>query len=180
MRTVAPLLYQFAGLHAFFSLTKKTTNLTACKTMKVTSKILDTELKKGFLRVAFATSDNETVNEHFGWANSFLIYDVSRVGFVKVGKIQFDTDSRDTECNPENKHFEKINALQSCHIVYSQSIGGPAAARLTQKKIHPLVVKNSPPITNTLTELKAVLNGPVPPWVRKLVEKEDPQRFDSI
>jgi nitrogen fixation protein NifX len=148
--------------------------------MTITSKILDTKVNDGCLRIAFATSDQQTINEHFGWANCFLVYDVSKGGFSKVGKVEFEKTDKESECNPENKHFEKINALQSCHIVYSQSIGGPAAARLTQRKIHPLVAKNSPPIASILNDVKKLLNGTVPPWVRRLVKMEDPMRFESF
>jgi nitrogen fixation protein NifX len=147
--------------------------------MKITSQILDTEQRKGFLRVAFATSDSETINDHFGWARLFLIYDVSPTGYFKVGKIQFAEADEAEECNPENKHFAKIKALKTCHIVYSQSIGGPAAARLTQQKIHPLVAKDNPTIESVLNNLKQVLNGPTPPWLRKIIGREDPLRFES-
>ncbi len=147
--------------------------------MTLTSKILDANINQGCLRIAFATSDLQTINAHFGWASCFLVYDLSKTGFFKVGKVEFSDRINDKECNPENKHFEKINALQTCHIIYSQSIGGPAAARLTQQKIHPLVVKNSPPITKILNDLKQVLNGALPPWVRRLVHMDDPMRFEG-
>ena len=148
--------------------------------MKIISQILDTEQRKGYLRVAFATSDSETINDHFGWARSFLIYDVSGKDYHKVGKVQFAEAEEAEECNPENRHFEKINALKSCHIVYSQSIGGPAAARLTQQKIHPMVAKDNPPIQSILNNLKTVLSGPIPPWMRKLTGAKDPMRFEMF
>ncbi len=149
--------------------------------MKLISQVLNLDLKEGFLRIAFASSDNKTINDHFGWATSFLIYDVSRTDFYEAGRIRFSLDEEITErAIPENKHFEKINALKTCHIVYSQSIGGPAAARLIQQKIHPMVVKHCPTISNTLKDLKALLNGPIPPWVRKIVKLNDSKRFESF
>lgn len=147
--------------------------------MKIISQILDTEQRQGCLRVAFATSDGQTINDHFGWARSFFIYDVSPQDRFKVGKVQFAEADETEECHPENRHFEKINALKTCHIVYSQAIGGPAAAKLTQQNIHPLVVKDNPTIESILNRLQEVLNGPLPPWLRKITGRRDPLRFES-
>lgn len=143
------------------------------------SQVLDTEQRKGFVRVAFASSDSKTINDHFGWAKNFLIYDVSGSKCYKVGKVMFSEAAEKEVCNPENKHFEKINALKSCHIVYSQSIGGPAAARLTQQKIHPMIARDTTDIDTVLGDLKRLLNGPVPPWMRKITGMQDPNRFDA-
>ena len=143
------------------------------------SQVLDTEQRKGYVRVAFATSDNKTINDHFGWAKRFLIYDVSGSSCFKVGQIMFSDAIEKEVCNPENKHFEKINALKSCHIVYSQSIGGPAAARLTQEKIHPMVASNATYIDTVLDDLKKLLSGAMPPWMRKITGIQDPNRFDA-
>ena len=147
--------------------------------MRVISKILDPDIKKGSLRIAFASSDGKTINEHFGWADTFMIYDVSEKEFHKVGRVKFLQEKEPIPCQPEDRHFSKINELNSCHIIYSQSIGGPAAARLTQNKIHPIVVRRNPTIERTLNELKTILKGPVlPPWIRRLIEQQESDSFD--
>lgn len=141
---------------------------------------MDTKQREGCVRVAFASSDNITINDHFGRSKSFLIFDVSSTGYFKAGKVQFSETEETKVCNPENKHFEKIKALSTCHIVYSQSIGGPVAARLIQQKIHPMVAKDNPTIESILTHLKVMLGGTVPPWMRKITGVEDPRRFESF
>ena len=42
-------------------------------------------------------------------------------------------------------------ALADCALVYVAEIGGPAAARLVQKRIHPLKSKDREPITEVVT-----------------------------
>ncbi len=144
--------------------------------MKVAAQLIIPKPKDGSLRVAFATGDGINVDEHFGWAHTFVLYDVSAEKITKAGRIVFSSEKLDERGNDE-KLFGKIEALEGCHIVYSQAIGGPAAARLTRKKIQPLVVKGEARIEKLLEEFKKVLNGQMPPWLMKLVKKEDPERF---
>lgn len=147
--------------------------------MKIAAQLTIPKVEDGSLRIAFATRDGINVNEHFGWARTFLLYDVSAKSISKAGKIVFSSEKLDESGN-DNKLFGKIDALQECHIIYSQAIGGPAAARLTRMKIQPLVVKGESRIEKLLEEFKKVLNGQMPPWLRKLVGKEDPERFSRF
>lgn len=144
--------------------------------MKVTAQLIIPKVKDGFMRIAFATRDGINVDEHFGWARTFVLYDVSAESINRAGRIVFSSEELDERGN-DDKLPGKIEALKCCHIVYSQAIGGPAAARLTRKKIQPLVVKGESSIEKLLEEFKKVLNGPMPPWLRKLVGKDDPERF---
>lgn len=147
--------------------------------MKVVGQLLVPEVAEGCLRVAFATKDGKSVNEHFGWGRDFVIYDVSSEGARKVGKMIFSGEGLDERGN-DDKLSEKIAALEDCHIVYSQAIGGPAAARLTRKKIQPMVVMEEKSIEGLLEELTARLKRPMPPWLRKITKPDDPARFDGF
>ena len=147
--------------------------------MKVSAQLVNSKIKEGFLRIAFATKDGINVNDHFGWARTFVLYDVSVENVSKAGMILFSSEKLDERGN-DDKLFGKIEALKECHIVYSQAIGGLAAARLTRKKIQPLVVRNETRIEKLLEEFRKVLNGPTPPWMRKLVGKDDPNRFSRF
>lgn len=147
--------------------------------MEVTAQLIIPKVQDGFLRIAFATGNGINVNDHFGWAHVFLLYDVSAEKIAKAGRIAFSSEELDERGN-DDKLLGKIDALEGCHIVYSQAIGGPAAARLTRKKIQPLVVKEESRIDKLLEEFKKILNKPLPPWLRKLVKKEDPERFSRF
>jgi len=146
--------------------------------MKVVAQIKNQEIPEGALRLAFASTDGETVDDHFGWAKNFVLFDVSKDNISKAGKITFSGKDLDEKGN-DDKLIDKVDALKDCHIVYSAAIGGPAAARLTRLKIQPLVVKDEALIVNLLEELKRVLGGTPPPWIRKLIKNDDPARFDE-
>jgi len=147
--------------------------------MKLVSKITVESPKEGALRVAFATTDGEHVNDHFGWAKTFVLYDVTRETISKAGKIAFSGEGLSEKGN-DDKLTGKIEALAGCHIIYSEAIGGTAAARLTNRKIQPMVAKDDKSITSICSKLRETLNGAAPPWLRKITKTEDPGRFDRF
>jgi nitrogen fixation protein NifX len=145
--------------------------------MKVTAKLTVSTPPDGAVRVAFATTDGLRVDDHFGWAKRFLLYDVSAAGYVKAGKIEFD-GSELSEKGNDDKLTDKIAALTGCHLIYSVAVGGPAAARLTRARIQPMVVKEEDGLEALLTQLTGVMRGTMPPWLRKITKTDDPTRFD--
>jgi nitrogen fixation protein NifX len=148
--------------------------------MKLQSQIVVPTVEKGRLRVAFATNDGVTVNEHFGWGRQFILYDVAKDGAHKAGKIVFDSQEMDDRGN-DDKLAGKIETLRGCHIVFAEAIGGPAAARLTRERIQPMVVKEENDVARLIEQIKNVLNQPVvPPWLRRITKDEDPARFDNF
>lgn len=147
--------------------------------MKVVSKITTPVVEEGRLRVAFASKDGISVNDHFGWAQNFVLYDISATGVSKAGRIGFSGEELDQKGN-DDKLTAKIDALETCHIIYSQAIGGPAAARLIRRRIQPMVVKDEASISALCNQIKETLNGPMPPWLRKITKTEDPDRFKNF
>lgn len=144
--------------------------------MKVQSKILTPEVEAGALRIAFASTDGETVDLHFGKGMEFVLFDVNAKGYKKSGKITFSAEGED-EPEHSTRNQVKTEALVGCHIVYSAAIGGPVAAKLTQRNIQPLIVKEEARIPALLEQFQNLLNGPLPPWIGKLIRKNDPNRF---
>lgn len=147
--------------------------------MKLIAKLTIPDIEKGAVRVAFASTDGITVDDHFGWARSFYIYDISAKGSRKSGRIVCEAETAEGG-NNEDKLEAKVEALDGCHIVYSRAIGGPAAARLTRKRIQPLIARDEVEIETLIAQLGRVLNGPMPPWLRRLTREEDPARFEGF
>jgi nitrogen fixation protein NifX len=148
--------------------------------MKIQSQLIIPTVEKGSLRVAFATNNGTTVNEHFGWGKQFLVYDVSKEGHHKAGKIVFDSKEMDERGN-DDKLEVKIEALRGCHLIFAEAIGGPAAARLTRERIQPMVVKDENDIVKLLEQLADVLKQPsMPPWLRRITKSADPERFNNF
>ncbi|HEX9179244.1 MAG TPA: nitrogen fixation protein NifX [Burkholderiales bacterium] len=128
------------------------------------------------MKVAFATEDMQHVDAHFGWARNIVIYEVEPTGFRKVEAVRFEGDLQ--EDGSEDKLAPKLDAIADCAIVYVAAIGGSAAARVVNARVHPVKVPRPEPIANLLTRLVEVLNGTPPPWLRKAMMKGRERRPD--
>ena len=124
------------------------------------------------IKVAFATKDMKEVNAHFGGAKEFVVYKVSKDGFELSEVIKTDT----SEMEGDDKTDFKVKALAGINIVYVESIGGTAAAKVIRGGLNPMKVPEPRPIEDVLKELVGMLNGNPPPWVKKIMndtESED-------
>ncbi len=128
------------------------------------------------MKIAFATQDKVSVNAHFGWAKSIVVYDVSPQGHHFVESFEFgDTLEEDGD---EDKLAPKLEAIKDCAIVYVAAIGGSGAARVVAMKIHPMKVPQPELIAGILDKLQGVLQGTPPPWLRKALAKDSERSFD--
>jgi nitrogen fixation protein NifX len=129
--------------------------------------------RKGlFMKVAFASTDKIHVDEHFGQAKEFYLWEIGPESAEFTGVLQVNEGDGDADDRIEARSA----ALADCALVYVGQIGGPAAARLVAKKIHPLKSKDAEPITDVVEKLQQVLQGNPPPWLRKAMLKgERPQ-----
>jgi nitrogen fixation protein NifX len=126
------------------------------------------------MKVAFATKDMETINAHFGGAKEFIVYNVSKEGFELGGVVKTDT----SELAGDDKTDFKVKALNGINIMYCESIGGTAAAKVIRAGINPMKVQEPRKIEAVLNELVAMINGNPPPWVKRIMHietTEDPR-----
>lgn len=128
------------------------------------------------MKIAFATQDKESVNAHFGWAKSIVVYDISPQGYQFVESFEFGDKLE--EDGDEDKLAPKLEAIKDCAIVYVAAIGGSGAARVVAMKIHPIKVPQPELIAQILEKLQAVLQGTPPPWLRKALAKDGERSFD--
>jgi len=119
------------------------------------------------MKVAFASTDKVHVDEHFGKAEEFYIWDIGPEEAAFSGVAQLKVE----EGYIDDKIEARTSVLADCALVYVGEIGGPAAARLVQKKIHPIKSKEHEPITVVVEKLQEVLKGNPPPWLRKAMLK---------
>ena len=120
------------------------------------------------MKVAFASTDKVHIDEHFGKAEEFYIWNIGPEVAEFSGVIQV-SDEGDAADRIEARGA----ALEQCALVYVGEIGGPAAARLVQKKIHPLKSKTKEPIADAVSKLQEVMQGNPPPWMRKAMMKSE-------
>ncbi len=132
------------------------------------------------LKLAFATTDMETVNQHFGSASSFSIYafDQNKSRLYEV--VQFGEIEQDGN---EDKLLAKLNALENCVAVYSQAIGASAIAQLKARNIQPVKVAAGTSITHIIEMLQGELRTGPGAWLARAMQKQkipDPGRFDDM
>lgn len=120
------------------------------------------------LKVAFATKDMEEVNAHFGGAKEFVVYNVSKDGFSLSEVIKTDTSNLEDD----DKTDFRVRALKGINIMYTESIGGTAAAKVIRAGINPMKVNDGTLIEDLLKSLVAMINDNPPPWVKRIIQME--------
>jgi len=125
------------------------------------------DLKNAIL-VGFATKDMETINAHFGGAKEFVVYKLSKEGYELNGVIK----TNDSQLSGDEKTDFKVKTLQGINIMYCESIGGTAAAKVIRGGINPMKVNEPRKIVDVLDELVVMVNDNPPPWVKQIMNIE--------
>lgn len=115
------------------------------------------------MKVAFTSSDGERIDEHFGAARAYWIWEVGADRAEPLGQVAPAPGAVDEE----DRTAARADAVAGCAIVYTVQIGGPAAAKLVARRIHPLKTGAIVPIAEAIARLQQVLRGTPPPWLRK-------------
>ena len=140
--------------------------------------LIDGRTTKGlFMKVAFASTDKLHIDEHFGQAEFFYLWEVGPEEASFCGVVQVKAESE--AGHSDDKIEARAAALADCALVYVAEIGGPAAARLVAKKIHPLKSKDQEPIVSVVEKLQEVLKNNPPPWLRKAMLKGERASADA-
>lgn len=128
----------------------------------------DTDLPsgEGLLRVAVASNNGEKLDGHFGSCNRFLVYLVSESQVLLAAA----RSTRETD-EAEDRNMARAELIGDCHLVYMQSIGGPAAAKIVRAGIHPVKYPVGGEAREVLAQLQGTFSCP-PPWLAKLLGRE--------
>jgi len=132
------------------------------------------------LKVAFATSDMQQVDQHFGAAQSFAIYAVSPDKACFVEAVEFRDLAMDGN---EDKLAAKIESLKDCIAVYSQAVGASAIGQLKSRGIQPVKVSPAADIRDLIVSLQEELRQGPGSWLAKAIAgamPADPGRFDEM
>ena len=65
------------------------------------------------MKVGFATNDNILINDHFGWAKNFAIYEINMDGFKFLENRYFEDEAEEL-----NKIDRKIEKLMDVKIIF--------------------------------------------------------------
>jgi nitrogen fixation protein NifX len=117
---------------------------------------------EAMLKVAFASTDRTRVNQHFGAAEGFVIYEVTPDKATLVGVAEFAEEAMDGN---EDKLGAKVDFLEGCAAVYVMAIGASAIKKLLAKGVQPIRVDEVDGIDDLLVEIsKAMSEGGVA-WI---------------
>ncbi len=120
----------------------------------------------GSLRVAVASNSADNLDGHFGSAPRFLIYQVGKqsIKLIEVRSTRIADEA-------EDKNVARSELINDCQIVYVQSIGGPAAAKVVRANVHPIKFPQVAPAREALARLQGTLESP-PPWLARIMGVE--------
>jgi len=128
----------------------------------------------GSIRVAVASNQGETINGHFGSCLRYLVYQLSPTDCQLVDiRSAIEADLSD------DRNAFRSNLIGDCDVLYVQSIGGPAAAKVVRAGIYPIKVKQAVEASEELTRLRRVMENSPPPWLAKIlgVDAADRTRY---
>jgi nitrogen fixation protein NifX len=122
---------------------------------------------------AIGSNSGALINGHFGSCIRFLVYQLSRDDYKLVDiRSTIEADSSD------DRNLFRANLIKDCHVMFVQSIGGPAAAKVIRADIYPIKVPEVTEAVDQLKEFQKVFDAP-PPWFAKALGRsaEESVRF---
>ncbi|MBI5917954.1 MAG: nitrogen fixation protein NifX [Nitrosomonadales bacterium] len=121
------------------------------------------------VKIAFATSDRRAVDQHFGAAESFAIYELGADSVRLIEVVEFMETAMDGH---EGKLAAKVALLVDCAAVYCNAAGASAIQQLLAKGIQPMRVDEGSLIDGLLSGLQANLANDPPLWLAKHLKKQ--------
>ena len=116
------------------------------------------------LKIAFATGDGTAVDQHFGWCRRFDVYEVS----AEKAELLETRLLGPADADEDDRIESRLSRVRDCAILHVCDIGGAAAARVVNSRIHPVKVASGTAVDDLLLRLQRVLAGNPPPWLRKV------------
>ena len=127
------------------------------------------------LRIAFASTDRTRVNQHFGAAEGFAIYEVTpdKATLVGVGEFPEEAmDGNEDKLAPKIAVIEdcaKVDFLAGCAAVNVMAIGASAIKKLMAAGIQPIRVGEVDAIDELLLELSGAMREGGVAWVDRAI-----------
>ena len=122
----------------------------------------------GSIRVACASNTGVELDGHFGSCERFLVYQVSPTELRLIDiRPTLEAD------HAEDRNVARAALIKDCQVVYVQSIGGPATAKVVRAGIHPVKVTAGGEAADTLSRLQQALQSP-PPWLARIMGVKPP------
>ncbi len=124
--------------------------------------------RENHLRVAFATSNLDDVDEHFGTATRLAIFDVGPKSSHLTDVAEFSDVSKDGN---EKKLAPKFQALERCNAVFSLAVGASAVRQLVAQGIQPIKLSETSQIASVLNYLEDEIREGDAPWIKRALQQ---------
>ena len=133
------------------------------------------------IKVAFASTDRKRVNQHFGAAEGFVVYEISPDKASLVGVAEFAEEAMDGN---EDKLTAKVDFLAGCAAVYVMAIGASAIKKLMAKAIQPIRVNETDAVDELLVEISSAMREGGVAWIDRALaaqaKQETADRFAAM
>ena len=119
------------------------------------------------MKIAFASSNGEKVDQHFGWSKSFYLYNVEKESSELLEII-------DSSEEPEGEHEKlsyKISTIDAADIMYCTQIGPTASKMVQSSGIHPVRVAEGESIADAIKQLQTMLSDNPPMWLLRIFHR---------
>lgn len=121
------------------------------------------------LRVAFASAGRSRVDQHFGAAEGFVVYEVTPDKATLVGVGSFAAEAMDGN---EGKLAAKVDFLAGCAAVYVLTIGASAIQLLVARGIQPIRVTEVDAIDALLAGIARAMKDGGVAWIERALARE--------
>ncbi len=119
------------------------------------------------MNIAFASSDGEFIDQHFGWSKKFYLYQVDKDNLEFINEID---SSKEPEGEKEKLAY-KIGTIEMADVLYCTHIGPTASKMVQSAGIYPAKVAEGEAIAEALTKLQAMLSDNPPLWLLRMYYK---------
>jgi len=120
------------------------------------------------IKIAFASKDNVYVNQHFGWCDTFFIYEITPTD----SKFLQEIDASQKQESEIDKLNYKIACLEESDIVYVLQLGPKASAMVKSAGVYPMQSSGeTQKIEEIITALQKMMSGSTPLWLKRIMMK---------
>lgn len=119
------------------------------------------------MKIAFASSTGEKIDQHFGWSKTFYLYDVDRESATLLKSI----DSSEEPEEEVAKLTYKIGTIEEADIMYCTQIGPKASKMVQAAGIHPVRVAEGEDLAGAIGQIQEMLAGQPPIWLMRIFHR---------
>ncbi len=120
------------------------------------------------IKVAFATHDRQSVDQHFGSSLGMLIYGIGEAEWHLLEAIEYTVSDR-----VHDKLPSRINDISECSAMFCNACGAAAIRQLIEKNIQPIKVHEGYDIHQLLSELQQELKEGPSGWLARAMKQRD-------